>query len=185
MVAVGCLLFASDIHGHAAATRKLVKQIERFDPENVLLLGDILYHGPRNELPEGYDTLETAALLNSFAERTIAVLGNCDAEVDSWLLEFPSTKKCIEFEFDERLFLLTHGHREFCTPGDHTDLPDGAVFCSGHTHVKVLEAFSNHYLLNPSSVGIPKDGCASFAVYEKGSISLYDLDGNTLKTLTL
>ena len=83
------LLFASDLHGSSVYTEKLLALCEAENPERIILLGDLLYHGPRNDLPEGYDTKKVAAMLNGIADKLLCVRGNCDAEVDQMVLNFP------------------------------------------------------------------------------------------------
>ena len=145
------LLIASDLHGAAPAVRALVDRIEAEAPDRIVLLGDLLYHGPRNDLPEGYAPKEAIALLNGLAKRIVAVRGNCDAEVDQMVLDDPPT------------------------------LAPGSAFLSGHTHAKTLDERDGVLFVNPGSTSIPKDGSPSYAVYEHGTFTLKDLDGNTLR----
>lgn len=166
------LLIASDLHGSAAAVRALAAHIDRESPDRILLLGDVLYHGPRNDLPEGYAPREVAAILNGLASRIIAVRGNCDAEVDQMMLEFPCLADYALIEADGRLLYCTHGHLPGKQPDDLPSLPAGSAFLSGHTHVKVLEERGGITLLNPGSTSIPKDGQASFALYKGGEFEL-------------
>ncbi len=196
-------VIASDIHGSATWCRALMAQIERESPDRVLLLGDLLYHGPRNDLPDGYAPKEVAAMLNSIAERIIAVRGNCEAEVDQMVLDFPCLADCAEV-FDAgvsagapwmdggaaapgvagRLLFLTHGH--VYGPGLQNSIDNlpkipggsGAALLYGHTHVKVCGLCPGHpdlWLLNPGSVSLPKDGTRSFATYEDGTFELREL----------
>ena len=85
------LLIASDIHGSAKTCQHLLERFEELQADQLLLLGDMLYHGPRNELPDGYDPKLTAQLLNAYKDKIIAVRGNCDGEVDQMVLAFPIT----------------------------------------------------------------------------------------------
>ena len=102
-------VIASDLHGAAPAVRKLIEHIEAESPDRVLLLGDLLYHGPRNDLPEGYAPKEVLAMLNAMASRVIAVRGNCDAEVDQMVLDFPCMADCAQVFADGHLLHLAHG----------------------------------------------------------------------------
>lgn len=169
------LLIASDLHGSAAAVRTLAQHIEREAPDRIVLLGDVLYHGPRNDLPEGYAPREVADILNGLADRIVAVRGNCDAEVDQMMLQFPCMADYALIEADGRLLYCTHGHLPGKTPDDLPSLPAGSAFLSGHTHVKILEERDGITLVNPGSTSIPKDGQASFAVYRNGAFELRPL----------
>lgn len=169
------LLIASDLHGSATAARKLAAHIECESPDRIVLLGDVLYHGPRNDLPEGYAPREVAAILNGMAERIVAVRGNCDAEVDQMMLEFPCMADYALIEAGGLLLYCTHGHLPGKQPADLPQLPEGSAFLSGHTHVKMLEERDGITLVNPGSASIPKDGQASFAVYRNGAFELRPL----------
>lgn len=184
------IAFASDIHGSATAFRQLMQQIEVLAADRLVLLGDILYHGPRNDLPRGYAPKELIGLLNNLAPLITCVRGNCDAEVDQMVLDFPITSEYALIEASGRTFYLTHGHRPGQTESNLPALPAHAVFASGHTHVKRLEsaACANGnavVMLNPGSISIPKDGVASFAFFDGDELSLHALDGSVLKTLRI
>ena len=141
------LVIASDIHGSAFWTAKLMEAVERETPDHLALLGDILYHGPRNSLPDGYDPKEVTALLNSVAGSIIAVRGNCDAEVDQMMLDFPCLADQATVIDGERTLFLAHGHLPRRNPNDLPGLPPMSAFLSGHTHVKVLERAPLPHLL--------------------------------------
>ena len=149
-------LIASDIHGSAYWTERLVAAIESEQPDRIVLLGDLLYHGPRNDLPRDYAPKRVIPLLNALADRIIAVRGNCDAEVDQMVLDFPVMADYATL-FDEtgRELFLTHGH----------------VFGADMHNSKVNEESAAHpglWLFNPGSVSIPKDGTHSYGIYEGG-----------------
>lgn len=169
------LLIASDLHGSATAVRALVDRAEAESPDRIVLLGDVLYHGPRNDLPEGYAPKEAFALLNGLATRIVAVRGNCDAEVDQMVLDFPCLADYALVEADGHLLYLTHGHLDL-TP----QLNPGSAFLSGHTHVKTLVERDGVLFVNPGSPSLPKDGVASYAVYERGAFALKTLPGETI-----
>ncbi len=160
------LLIASDIHGSAYWCRKLMERIEAENPDRVILLGDLLYHGPRNDLPKGYCPKEVIPQLASLKEKILAVRGNCEAEVDQMVLPFPCMADYAMVEADGRTFYLTHGHLH--TPDHLPPLPAGSIFLSGHTHIKLDKTVDGIRCLNPGSVSIPKDGSHSFLIYEKG-----------------
>lgn len=173
------LLIASDIHGAAGYCRDLLAAWDREGADRLLLLGDLLYHGPRNDLPRDYAPKRVIPLLNALADRIIAVRGNCDAEVDQMVLDFPVMADYATL-FDEtgRELFLTHGHvfgAGMHNSIDHAPaLPEGSALVYGHTHIKVNEASEAHpglWLFNPGSVSIPKDGAHSYGIYEGGAFS--------------
>ena len=174
------LLIASDLHGSLDSLRFLCDTAERLSPDMLVLLGDLVYHGPRNPLPGGYDTrsvLEELDRLNHLPCPVTAVRGNCDAEVDQMVLDFPVMADYATL-FDEagRELFLTHGHvfgAGMHNSVDHAPaLPEGSALVYGHTHIKVNEASEEHpglWLFNPGSVSIPKDGSHSYGIYEGGA----------------
>ncbi len=166
-------VIASDIHGSKTWCEKLVRAIESEQPDQIILLGDLLYHGPRNPLPDGYAPAEVAELLNPFAERITAVRGNCDSEVDQMMLEFPCLADYTLVVDGTRKLFCTHGH--VLTPDAPPRLPQDSLFLSGHTHVKVNEERNGICFVNPGSVSLPKDGTRSYAVYLDGRVELREL----------
>ena len=169
------LVIASDIHGSARWCRELMDLVERENPDKLILLGDLLYHGPRNDLPEEYAPKQVIPLLSAWAEKIIAVRGNCEAEVDQMVLPFPCMADYAEVLADGKTLYLTHGHR--ASPENLPALPQGSVFLSGHTHVKRDEVIGGIRCLNPGSVSIPKDGSHSCILYEDGAFSFRILEG--------
>ena len=163
-------VIASDIHGSATWCEKLVRQIEAEKPDQVILLGDVLYHGPRNRLSDGYAPAEVAALLNPLANIITAVRGNCDSEVDQMMLDFPCIADYALVMDGARKLFCTHGH--VYTPENPPRLPAGSLFLSGHTHVKVNEVRDGVRFVNPGSVTLPKDGSHSYALYRDGEIEM-------------
>ena len=160
------LLIASDIHGSAFWCRKLLEAAEAESPDKLILLGDLLYHGPRNDLPQGYAPKEVIPMLSAWQEKILAVRGNCEAEVDQMVLPFPCMADYALLEADGITFYLTHGH--LWNPDRLPPLPAGTVFLSGHTHVKLDVTKDGIRCLNPGSVSIPKDGSHSCIVFENG-----------------
>ena len=152
------LMIASDIHGSALFCRKMLEAFDREGAERLLLLGDLLYHGPRNDLPKGYAPKEVIALLNDRRERIFCVRGNCDTEVDQMVLRFPIMADYAVLPLDNgRLCYATHGH--VFNMQSPPPLCPGDLLLQGHTHVPCCEAFGeNHFCLNPGSVSIPKEG---------------------------
>ena len=167
------LVIASDIHGSAAWCRKLMNVVEERNPDKLVLLGDLLYHGPRNPLPDEYDPKEVAALLNGQKERIVAVRGNCDAEVDQMMLEFPCLADYAWVVDGTSQLYLTHGH--LWEPDNLPPLPQGTTFVYGHFHVKRNEVVNGIRLFNPGSAGLPKDGSNSVGIYEDGKLSFLEL----------
>ena len=150
------IMIASDLHGSYYYGQKLFARFEEEKPDELMLLGDLLYHGARNALPEEYSTVGLTGLLNSYKEKILAVRGNCDAEIDQTVLEFPIMSDYLISWIDGRRWILTHGHifNERVMPPHEA----GDVLLHGHTHVKALEKIDDFYFVNPGSVSIPKDG---------------------------
>ena len=169
------LLIASDIHGSAYWCRKIYDLMESEKPDKLILLGDLLYHGPRNDLPRDYAPKQVIPMLSQYADKIIAVRGNCEAEVDQMVLPFPCMAEFSQLLVDGVTFYLTHGHH--ANPDNLPALPAGSVFLSGHTHVKIDEVRSGIRCLNPGSVSIPKDGSNSCLIYENGKFSVRILEG--------
>ena len=168
------LIIASDIHGSAYWCGKLMELIEREQPHRILLLGDLLYHGPRNDLPRDYAPKKVIPMLSSLSERVLAVRGNCEAEVDQMVLPFPCMADYALLECDGLRFYLTHGHHH--SPDNLPPLEPGSIFLSGHTHVKLDEVRNNIRCLNPGSVSIPKDGSHSCIIFEHGQFRFCTLE---------
>lgn len=179
------LLIASDLHGGADAVEELVRRTKEFGADRVLLLGDILYHGPRNDLPRGYAPKKVIPQLNAMADKITAVRGNCDAEVDQMVLDFDCRADYMVIAADKHVMALTHGH--VFGPDKVPPVVGLNVLLSGHTHVKVLERRADGLvLLNPGSTTIPKDGSASYATYADDVLQLHLLEtGEVIKELAL
>ena len=160
------LIIASDIHGSAFWCGKLMEVVEKEQPDKLVLLGDLLYHGPRNDLPRDYAPKQVIPMLSQYKDKIIAVRGNCEAEVDQMVLPFPCMAEFSQLLLDGKTFYLTHGHH--ANPDNLPPLPEGSVFLFGHTHVKMDELRFGVRCLNPGSVSIPKDGSHSCLIYEDG-----------------
>lgn len=165
------LLIASDLHGSAYYTRLMLDAFAASGADRLVLLGDILYHGPRNDLPREYAPKQVAEMLNGYSDVIIAVRGNCEAEVDSLMLNFPVTPDFgVIFDGKTALY-LSHGHR------DKPKMPVGSLYLTGHTHVPHDIMDDGVRLLNPGSVSIPKNNSPHSAIiYDDGIISWYDLE---------
>ena len=168
------LVIASDIHGSAYCCEKLMALVERENPDKLILLGDLLYHGPRNDLPRGYAPKRVIPMLEQHREKILAVRGNCEAEVDQMVLSFPCMSDYAVLDCDGKTFYLTHGH--IWNPEQLPPLAEGTVFLSGHTHVKLDKVVDGVRCLNPGSVSIPKDGSHSCVVYENGTFTVHILE---------
>ena len=165
------LIIASDIHGSAFWCGKLMDLVEAEKPDRLLLLGDLLYHGPRNDLPRDYAPKQVIPMLSQHKEKIIAVRGNCEAEVDQMVLPFPCLADFSQLYADGKLLYLTHGHHH--NPDNLPPLPEGSLFFSGHTHVKIDKVADGIRCLNPGSVSIPKDGSHSCLIFENGDFRFH------------
>lgn len=175
-------MIASDLHGSAFYCRQMIEAFEREGADRLLLLGDLLYHGPRNDLPEGYAPKEVIPLLNSLKQKLLCVRGNCDAEVDQMVLEFPVMAEYTTLVLENgKLLFATHGHH--FDPDHLPPIPAGSAFAFGHVHVKHLEWKDGILILNPGSVSIPKDGTHSYMTYEGGCFTQKLLDGTPLASM--
>ena len=149
-------MFASDIHGSAYYCRKLLEAYRQSGAERLILLGDILYHGPRNDLPREYAPKEVISMLNPMKQELLAVRGNCEAEVDQMVLDFPVLADYAVLVLNGLTFFATHGH---VFHQDHMPpLKAGDILVHGHTHLLKAEKVGENYILNPGSVSIPKGG---------------------------
>ena len=164
-------MIASDLHGSAYYCRKMLEALEREGADRLFLLGDLLYHGPRNDLPREYAPKEVIPLLNGKKEKLLCVRGNCDAEVDQMVLEFPVLADYAVLPVGQRLIYATHGH--IYNVRNLPPLAPGDVLLHGHTHVPAWTEFGQGNLyLNPGSVSIPK---------EDSPHSYMTLEGNTMQ----
>ncbi len=176
------LMFASDIHGSLYYAEKTVEKYKEEKADKLVLLGDLLYHGPRNDLPKEYAPKEVIFLLNSVKEEILAVRGNCEAEVDQMVLEFPVMAEYMIMYIGERMIFVTHGHK--FNRENPPMLKKGDILLHGHTHIPVIEKFKDFYYINPGSVSIPKDGSKnSYMIYENNKFTIKDFDGNIIKEM--
>lgn len=175
------LLIASDIHGSAAYCRDLMLAIEKETPDKVLLLGDLLYHGPRNPLPKEYDPKAVAQMLNTLQGRVLCVRGNCDSEVDQMMLSFPVLSDFALLCWEGKVIYATHGHGY-----SNRNLPpmtEGELLFCGHTHVPAAERVEGILYCNPGSVSIPKeDSWHGYMVLEGHRLLWKSLEGEIQRT---
>ncbi|MDY3766015.1 MAG: phosphodiesterase [Lachnospiraceae bacterium] len=177
-------MIASDIHGSSWYCKKMLEAYEREEAQRLLLLGDILYHGPRNDLPREYHPKQVIAMLNPMKDDICAVRGNCEAEVDQMVLDFPVLADYGFFLCGSHTVYMTHGHHYH--PGNLPPMKAGDVLLYGHTHVLKAEKMGEFYQVNPGSVSIPKEGNPpSYAVLENETFTIKTLEGEVLRTLKL
>ncbi len=174
------IMVISDIHGKAPALKKVLDIYREENCSLLLILGDILYHGPRNPLPEGYAPQEVVALLNPLKSEILAARGNCDSEVDQMLLEFPIMGDSAQLQLENRRLVLTHGHLE----GPGVALPlKGEIRLSGHTHIPVLEIKEGVCFFNPGSISLPKGGNPpSYGIIDSAASDGWSLSVKALET---
>ena len=175
-------MIASDIHGSAFYCEKMLKAFEREQADKLLLLGDILYHGPRNDLPKGYAPKKVIELLNNIKEKILCVRGNCDAEVDQMVLEFPIMADYAMIAEGDLNIFVTHGHHfnEKKLPPMFEKTQEGLILLHGHTHVPVCRVHESYTYMNPGSVSIPKENSEhSYMILENGAFWWKTLDGET------
>ena len=162
----------------------MLKAYEDEGASRLILLGDILYHGPRNDLPKEYAPKEVIQLLNEKKDHIYNVRGNCDAEVDQMVLDFPVLADYALLELDGKTFYASHGH--IYNEGNLPPLKEGDIFIHGHTHVLRAEKKEHYTILNPGSVSIPKEGNPpTYAILENGVFTIKTFDQEIIKELTV
>ena len=177
-------MFASDVHGSAYYCRKMLEAFEMENADRLVLLGDLLYHGPRNDLPKEYAPKEVISMLNGMKNKIYAVRGNCEAEVDQMVLEFPVMADYCVLVIDEKTLYATHGH--VYNTSNLPPMQEGDALIHGHTHVLKAEQMEGYIWLNPGSVSIPKEGNPpTYAVLEDGVFSVKDFEGNVVKSIQI
>ena len=179
------ILIASDIHGDASTAERLVEIYKASGAEKLLLLGDILYHGPRNDLPAGYAPKRVIELLDPLKNEILAVRGNCDTEVDQMVLSFSILADYAYLSLDGLRIFATHGHKfnlQSLPP-----LAKGDILLHGHTHVPVAIEFGDDNLyINPGSLSIPKESSPkSYILYQDRTFSFCTLEGEEYKRYTV
>lgn len=168
-------MIASDIHGSFYYASMLMEKFIEKKAEKLILLGDILYHGPRNDLPKDYAPKKVAALLNEYAGKIITVRGNCEAEVDQMMLDFPALGDYAYLYLDGTGIYASHGHH--ASESAPPPLKKGEILLCGHTHIPKCSVHENFVYMNPGSVSIPKEGSAhSFMTFENGVFKWENLE---------
>ena len=174
------LFICSDIHGDLKSAEAMLELYKKEGCDRILILGDLLYHGPRNDLPAGYAPKGVIALLNENKDKILSVRGNCDTEVDQMVLNFPILADYAYLELDGLSIFATHGHHH------NTETPpplrDGEILLHGHTHIPVCVPFGgNNYYLNPGSISLPKGGFKkSYMIYENRCFTVKSIDGDII-----
>ena len=178
------IMVASDIHGSALYCRRMLERFDEEGADKLLLLGDLLYHGPRNPLPEEYNPKAVAEMLNARKQQILCVRGNCDGEVDQMMLEFPIMADYCILSVGSRMIFATHGHHH-----NENSLPmlqEGDILLHGHTHIPVLEDRGAYMLANPGSVTLPKqESVRGYVLLEEGALTLKDLDNTVEQKLSI
>lgn len=178
------LFFISDIHGSLYYLEKVLKIYEEENADYLVILGDELYHGARNPLPEGYNPKGVTELLNKYMDKIIAVRGNCDSEVDEMVLDFPIMSTYSSILYDNKRLFLTHGH--IYGEDNLPKLSSGDVLIYGHTHIPVAKKKDDIFIINPGSIALPKDGNPnSYGVLENNIFEIKDLSQNTFLRINI
>lgn len=175
------LMIASDIHGSKYYCEKLINSYKAEKADRLLLLGDLLYHGPRNALPREYEPQAVIAMLNSLKNDILAVRGNCEAEVDQMVLEFPCLADYSILEINNKTIFATHGHLYGeTTPPPHKN---GDILLCGHTHIPAFAEYEDYIYINPGSVSIPKENSNhGYMIFDENGFSLKDFEGKIIMT---
>lgn len=173
------LLICSDIHGDAESTAAVIQRFKEEAADKIIILGDIIYHGPRNDLPSGYAPKKVISELSALSEKIIAVRGNCDTEVDQMVLPFPILSEYSYVLVDGLTFLATHGHK--LSPENPPPMARGTILLGGHTHIPKIEDMANGCIyVNPGSVSLPKENNPkTYAIYENRRLTVKELSGKT------
>ncbi len=172
------LMIASDIHGSAYYCRKMIESYEREQADRLLILGDILYHGPRNDLPKDYNPKDVISMLNTMKQELLCVRGNCDTEVDQMVLEFPILADYCLLGLGGQTIFATHGHQH--NPKNLPMLKEGDILLNGHTHIPANQNMGTYTYMNPGSISIPKENSAHGYMIYDDRFFWKDLDGNVL-----
>lgn len=177
-------LIASDIHGSAYWCRRLLEKYAEEKADRLILLGDVLYHGPRNDLPDEYAPKKVIEMLNGMSDSILCVRGNCDTEVDQMVLNFPVLADYALLDLGERMIYLTHGH--IYNENNLPPLREGDILLHGHTHVSKCVDHGNYVYMNPGSVSIPKENTPhGYMTLENGTFLWKSLDGEKIRAYTL
>ncbi len=178
------IMFLSDIHGSVKYTKIAMEKFEEEKADKLVLLGDLMYHGPRNPLPDTYNPKEVADLLNEYKEKILCVRGNCDSEVDQMLLDFPIMSDYLEILLNNNKIFVTHGH--IYNSDNMPNLNKGDIFIHGHFHLPITKKIEDVYYLNPGSITLPKENNKnSYGLLLYNKFLIKDLDGEVIKEINI
>ena len=178
------IMIASDIHGSAYFCEKMLERFEIEKADKLLLLGDILYHGPRNDLPKGYEPKKVIEMLNAISDKILCVRGNCDTEVDQMVLKFPVLAEYCILYLQNRMIFATHGHK--LNPEILPPISKGDILLNGHTHIPKFTDNGEFIYINPGSVSIPKENSEhSYIMLEDNQFTFKNLDGEVYAHYTV
>ena len=178
------LFIASDIHGSAYWCEKMIECYKKENADKLVILGDVLYHGPRNDLPEGYAPKKVIEMLNNIKEEILCVRGNCDTEVDQMVLQFPILADYAFLWLKDKMVFVTHGHNHNLEKLPMIKKND--ILLHGHTHIPVCEKTESCIYINPGSVSIPKAGsCNSYIIMDEEFVTFKNLDGQEYRKVLL
>ncbi|MBU3200901.1 phosphodiesterase [Clostridium estertheticum] len=178
------IFFVSDIHGSSFYFKKAMKLYEEENANYIVILGDVMYHGPRNPLPKEYNPEAVATLLNEYKDKIIAVRGNCDSEIDQILIKYPMMSDYSMILYNNRRIFLTHGH--IYNENNLPNLSKNDVLVQGHTHIPVAKKQNDIYILNPGSISLPRNNFPnSYAILQDDLFQIKDLEGNIIKEINL
>jgi putative phosphoesterase len=178
------LVVISDIHGSLKYTQKAIEILNKEEGDYLLILGDILYHGPRNPLPEEYNPKEVAEVLNKYRHKIIAIRGNCDSEVDQMLLDFPCMGDYSIILYNNKRLFLTHGH--IYNENNMPNISEGDIMLHGHTHILGFSRKDDISIINPGSIAYPKqDNPHSYGLIDGDIFYIKTLEGTIIKEIIL
>lgn len=173
-------LIASDLHGSEYYCDKMLEAFEKEKADYILFLGDVLYHGPRNDLPRDYAPKKVIAKLNEIKDKIFCVKGNCDGDVDQMVLEFPVLSEYAVFNWNDILIFATHGHKN--NPENLPPLQKNTIFLYGHTHIPVVREEKDIVIMNPGSLSIPKnESWHGYMTFENGKFIWKDVETGEVK----
>ena len=176
------IFVASDIHGSAYYCKKMISCIEKEKPDKIIFLGDILYHGPRNDLPYEYNPKEVIKLLNSLDYSIVSVRGNCDSEVDLMVSKFPIINELSLISLDNLDIYLTHGH----IYNENNWNKENSILIYGHLHIPFIKEKNNSLFINPGSISLPKENNKpSYLIYDNKKFTIFDINDNIIAEKSL
>lgn len=178
------LFIISDIHGSLYYLKKVIEIFKKENYDKLIILGDELYHGPRNPLPKDYSPKDVIEILNSYKDKIIAVRGNCDSEVDQMVLNYPIMNDYSLLYLGDKRVYITHGH--IYNKENPLPMSEGDILIYGHFHIPMIEKIDGKYFFNPGSISLPKNSSKhSFAILDENSFTIKDLDENTIMSIDL